>query len=95
MKTLKPTSQFKKDLKRYRNNSGYIAELMKVLGYLERDLPIPQHYKPHVLTGDCRGCMECHVKNDFLLIWIDPENNMIDLVSLGSHSELYGKGVKK
>ena len=48
-----------------------------------------------MLTGDYRGRMECHVKNDFLLIWIDPDDIIIDLVRLGSHFEFDGKGVKK
>ena len=33
--------------------------------------------------------IECHVENDLLLIWIGPEDNIITLVRLGSHSELF------
>jgi mRNA interferase YafQ len=33
--------------------------------------------------------MECHVENDMLLIWIDADENIIKLVRLGSHSELF------
>jgi mRNA interferase YafQ len=33
--------------------------------------------------------MECHIEGDFLLIWIDGE--IIDLLRIGSHSELFGK----
>ena len=39
--------------------------------------------------------MECHIKGDFLLIWIDEETDDVDLLRLGSHSELFGKGTKK
>jgi len=28
-------------------------------------------HNPHMLKGDYQGCMECHVENDFLLVWID------------------------
>ena len=28
---------------------------------------------------------------DFLLIWIDPDTDIIELVRLGSHSELFNK----
>ena len=35
--------------------------------------------------------MECHVEDDFLLIWIDEEANVIKLVRLGTHHELFGK----
>ena len=34
--------------------------------------------------------MECHVGNDFLLIWVDEQRDIIELVRLGSHSELFG-----
>lgn len=95
MKTLRPSTQYKKDLKRIRNNPHKAAELLKVLSLLENDLPIPQEYRPHHLTNDYSGCMECHIQGDFLLIWIDLETNEIDLVRLGSHSELFGKGVKR
>ena len=33
--------------------------------------------------------MECHIENDTLLIWIDEELNIIKLLRLGSHSELF------
>jgi mRNA interferase YafQ len=33
--------------------------------------------------------MECHIEGDFLLIWLDDENNIIEILRLGSHSELF------
>ena len=35
--------------------------------------------------------MECHMENDFLLIWFDKETDTIKQVRLGSHSELFKK----
>lgn len=95
MKKLRPSTQYKKDLKRIRNNQQKIAELLKVLQFLENELPIPEKYKPHMLRNDYAGCMECHIQGDFLLIWIDQVTNEIDLVRLGSHSELFGKNAKR
>ena len=48
-----------------------------------------------MLTSDYAGCMECHIQGDFLLIWMDQDTNDIDLLRLGSHSELFGKGAKR
>lgn len=95
MKRLKPSTQYKKDLKRIRNNPKKAEALLKVLHILEHELEMPNEYSPHPLTGDYAGCMECHKQGDFLLIWIDEESNEIDLVRLGPHSELFGKGVKR
>ena len=57
MKKLKPSTQYKKDLKRIRNNPKKAAELLKLLKLLEDESPIPETYKPHMLTNDYSGCM--------------------------------------
>ena len=86
---LKITSQFKKDLKRIQNNPAKIKHLKEVLELLEKDGTLPERFKPHKLIGDYAGFMECHVENALLLIWLDPEENIIKLVRLGTHSELF------
>lgn len=95
MKRLKPSTQFKKDLKKIRNNPDKAEALVRVLFLLEHEMQIPKECRPHVLSGDYNGCMECHVQGDFLLIWIDEDSDEIDLIRLGSHSELFGKGRKQ
>lgn len=90
MKKLKPTGQYKKDYKRFRNNPKKVAKLLAILKLLENEQPIPEENRPHPLTGDYAGHMECHIEGDFLLIWLDPETDEIFLVRLGSHSELFG-----
>ncbi|MDE6223733.1 MAG: type II toxin-antitoxin system YafQ family toxin [Muribaculaceae bacterium] len=89
MKALKITTQFKKDLKRYKNRPNVLEKLEFILGLLQKELPIPEENKPHPLTGNYRGHMECHVENDTLLIWWDKESDIIKLVRFGSHSELF------
>ncbi len=89
MKRLKPTTKYKKDYKRFRNNAKKLEKLFGILRMLENEIPIPAEYDPHMLTGDYKGYMECHIEGDFLLIWFDPDTDEIDLVRLGSHSELF------
>ena len=89
MKELKITSQFKKDLKRYQNKTKKIEKLKIVLSFLQQDITIPQEYKPHWLLGSYKDCMECHIENDSFLIWIDENTNIIKLLRLGTHSELF------
>lgn len=83
------STKFKKDLKRYQRNAEKIAALKKVLHQLQEAGKVDISYKPHQLTGEYTGCMECHIQNDFLLIWIDVEEHTISLVRLGTHSELF------
>lgn len=89
MNTLKLTSQFKKDLKRYKHRSEIIDKLEDILKLLVNNLPIPEENRPHLLTGNYKGYMECHVESDTLLIWLDKKDGIIKLVRFGSHSELF------
>lgn len=91
MKRIFPTGRYKKDYKRYRNQPKKLAELAKVINMLANDQPLPSEYKPHKLIGEYEGCLECHIQGDFLLIWFDEVNDIIELVRLGSHSEVFGK----
>ena len=89
MKELKATSQFKKDLKIYQNQPKKIEKLKVVLGYLQQGTSIPQEYKPHRLLGNFKDYMECHIESDTLLIWFDENTNVVKLIRLGTHSELF------
>ena len=89
MKDLQPTTQYRKDLKRYRNQPKKLDALKEILEMLRNEQPIPAEYKPHMLSGQYKGCMECHIQGDFLLIWFDEERDIIELVRLGTHSELF------
>ena len=91
MKTLQPTTQYRKDLMRYRHHPKKLADLKSFLTLLQNEQPIPAEYLPHPLHGNYKGCIECHIQDDFLLIWFDPKSDIIELVRLGSHSELFGK----
>ena len=71
MKTIHYSTKAKKDLKKYRNNIRLMEALYEVLSSLVKGEAVQEKYKPHELTGNYKGCMECHVGNDFLLIWID------------------------
>ena len=90
MKELKPTSQYKKDNKRFRNNPKKLEKLFDILELLRQEKAIPEENRPHPLSGDYAGHMECHIEGDFLLIWFDPHSDVISLVRLGSQSELFG-----
>ena len=89
MKKLKASSQYKKDYKRFRNNPKKVEKLFRILELLRAEQPIPEEHKPQLLVGNYAGHMECHIEGDFLLIWFDPDTDEINLVRLGSHSELF------
>jgi mRNA interferase YafQ len=90
MKKLFLSTQYKKDYKKYKNDFKKKEALKEVLMLLKEGKPIPTKFLPHMLHGKYKGCMECHIQGDFLLIWFDEVNDIIELVRLGSHSELFG-----
>ena len=89
MKTVRYSTQYKKDIKRYANKPDYLIALREIVMLLEEGLPIPLRHRPHRLFGEYKGCMECHVLSDFLLIWMDEENDIVWLERIGTHSELF------
>lgn len=86
---LQYSTQFKKDLKRIKHDQAKIDALQTVLNQLANEGFVDISYRPHMLSGEYSECLECHVQNDFLLIWIDDETKIIKLVRVGSHSELF------
>lgn len=89
MKEVKSGSRFKKDLKRYANQPKKLRKLYEIVDKLRKDEKLPKEYKPHMLKGVYSGHMECHIEDDFLLIWIDKTSNIIKLIRIGTHSELF------
>lgn len=89
MKTLHYSGQFKKDFKRYGHQPKKLAKLVKILHLLRLGEELPSSLCAHKLDGRYKDCTECHVGGDFLLIWTDETDQLIRLVRLGSHSELF------
>ena len=89
MKTIRYSSKYKKDIKRYANQPDKIKALFDILKLLEEGKSIPAENNPHPLKGQYKGCWECHIESDFLLIWIDNTTDTIWLERIGSHSELF------
>ena len=90
MKTIRKTTQFKKDFKKIKNNTNKINAILEIVRMLANGETIPAEFDSHPLTGNYKNHMECHIESDFLLIWFDKDADEIKLVRLGSHSELFG-----
>ena len=64
--------------------------LPMVISALAADTALDKSYKDHQLAGQWQDCRECHVRDDFILVYSNERNNL-HLVRLGSHAELFGK----
>jgi mRNA interferase YafQ len=87
---LKFSSRFKKDLKPYKRDRILLAELEKVLDTLAKGKALPDKNHNHPLIGEFKGCFECHIKPDTLLVYkIERSELIILLLRIGSHSDLF------
>lgn len=88
MKQIRRSTQFKKDYKRAKKAGKDLAELQKVIYQLATGKSLDPSYNDHALHGNYRGCRECHLEPDWLLIYKTTETELA-LVRTGSHSELF------
>ncbi len=87
---LKYPSRFKKDLKLYKYDKKFLVELEKVLNILTEGRELVLKYNNHPLIGEFKGCFECHIKPDVLLVYkIEKSELVILLLRPGSHSDLF------
>jgi mRNA interferase YafQ len=91
MLTIVRSNQFKKDVKRLtRSGSKDMSRLREVIIKLVNEDELVQKYRNHPLVNNWKGCLECHISPDWLLIYrINKRTNELELVRTGSHSELF------
>lgn len=90
MRSIRYTSQFKKDAKRIRKRGKDFAKLKVVINKLAAGEELEPRYRDHALIGNFRGARDCHIEPDWLLIYQVDDEELI-LVRTGSHSDLFKK----
>ena len=91
MLTIKRTGQFNRDYKRElkgHHRPTLETALTEVLKDLVNEQPLADKYRDHQLTGNWKDCRDCHIKPDLVLIYRKVSENDLQLIRLGSHSEL-------
>lgn len=90
MLALEITGQFKRDYRR--EKAGRHKDLDVVfkvtVALLVSEMPLPIASRDHSLKGNWKGCRDCHLKPDLVLIY-RKTTTAIELLRLGSHSELF------
>jgi mRNA interferase YafQ len=91
MRTIRYSNRFKRDYKREkagRYGRTLDTELTEIVRLLSSDTPLPRRNFDHPLSGEWRDHRDCHVRPDLILIYRKPDDESLELVRLGSHSEL-------
>lgn len=91
MRTIKRTNRFKKDYKR-ETKGGHRAtlddDLLAAVSLLVAGGQMPESFHDHPLAGEWADHRDCHIRPDLVLIYRMPDADTLELVRLGSHSEL-------
>lgn len=90
MLTINYHTLFKKDFKRIKKRGYDISRLEKIVELLANEVPLPEQFKDHNLSGNYNGFRECHIAPDWLLIYQVNNNELVLVLSrTGSHSDLF------
>ncbi len=90
MYKIRPTAKFQKDLRRIQKRGYDLSLLTVVLKLLADGKPLPEKNKDHNLGGNYKGCRECHITPDWILIYeISDDDLILYLTKTGTHSDLF------
>ncbi len=92
MRKIKYTSKFKRDYRREKKAGHHRTtlehDLLAIVKLLATDVKLPLRNRDHQLNGNWQDHRDCHIKPDLVLIYRKPNDNSLELVRLGSHSQL-------
>jgi addiction module toxin, RelE/StbE family len=92
MYSVKPTKQFKHDLKLIQKRGYDMQKITDVIKKLAAGETLPEANRDHALFGNFKGCRECHIEPDWLLIYeIEKDELILYLTRTGTHSDLFKK----
>ena len=92
MYIVRTTQEFDKDVKRCKLEGRDMQHLRDVVDLLSEDGVLPDEYSPHVLHEEYAGLWECHIEEDWLLVWRQNDNKLtLLLTNTGSHDDLFNK----
>ncbi len=90
MYCFKKKGQFKKDFKTIVRRNCEIHKLETVLELLLTTNKLPAEYKEHPLKGRFKDYSDCHIEDDWILIFQrDNEKRIITLFRTGTHQDIF------
>lgn len=90
MYTVKFTTAYKKSYKLMKKRGLDLSLLDEVIDCLRQGRQLDEKYRDHSLSGKFQGFHECHIKPDWLLIYlIEHDILTLTLVDTGSHADIF------
>ena len=79
---------FTKDIKKAKLNPTNTAKLFLYISLLLNEEDLPAESRDHNLTGNYQDTREFHISGDLLVVY-RIEENTLELLRLGTHSQLF------
>ena len=90
MLELRATKRYKKSYSLMKKRGYDMSLLNEVINKLQMGIELDAKYKNHKLNGKYKDFFECHIQNDWLLVYKIYKNELIlELCYLGTHSDLF------
>ncbi len=90
MYQIKFTTAYKKSYKLMKKRGLDLSLLDEVVDTLRQGRQLEEKYHDHSLSGKFQGFRECHIKPDWLLVYLI-ENDILTLtlVDTGTHADIF------
>lgn len=86
--TPRTTSRFDRDVERLKRRGLDLERFKAVIVALCSRAPLPTSFRDHGLQGEWKGCRDCHVAGDWIIIYERGET-MLTLHRTGTHADLF------
>jgi len=90
MLVLRRHKQYIKEYRKMILSDKHYSRYVSFLSKLIAEEILPKEAKDHQLQGNYKDCREFHISGDCLVIY-RIENNILQLLRIGAHSELFSK----
>ncbi len=92
MLEIKARKSFKREVLLAEKRGYDMSELKTVVETLRKGERLHEKYRDHMLENsrNYKGCRECHIKGDWLLVYkIHKDILILELIHTGTHSDLF------
>ena len=86
---IRESKHFRKSLKLMLRRGKDKSKLVAVVRMLAAGEKLPPQYRDHALIGNYSGLRDCHIENDWVLLYyIEDDVLVLTLSDTGTHSDL-------
>ena len=88
---IRKTARYRKSLKKMLKRGKDIKKISAVVRILAMGETLPPQYRDHALSGDLEGLRDCHIENDWVLLYFYTTTGELVLMlsDTGTHADLF------